>query len=252
MKKLSPGGIVIRGCSEEIAGFLKQHDFQCIQIAREALLDLNSDPFAKKSLKNLIKRGFRHGIVKEIEYNRLNHEKILDLKQKSRHGQKPQLRYLYRTDFEETTRGFVFETDSGMWLGALTISKINFNKYQTEMLLRFSDAPVGIMEALIFSVFTRLKEENYRFWSLGEVPFVGIDAGRASLKEKLIKFGAPLFTYAYNYKTLYAFKNKFNPSWEKIYLCGYPSLTYRTLWNIFIKSNFLKLILFPHGKKRHK
>ena len=249
MKKLSPGGIVIRGCSREIAGFLEQHNFQCIQIALEAVLELSRDHFAKKSLQKLIKRGFRHGTVKEIEYNNENIKKILNLKQNSPHGKKPQLRYLFRTDFEKTTRCFVFETDSKNWLGAITISKINFDKYQTEMLLRFSNAPVGIMESLIYSLFMQLKTENHRYWSLGEVPFTGIDIHNTCLKEKLIKFGAPLFTYAYNYKTLFNFKDKFNPRWEKIYLCGYPSLTYRTLWDIFIKSNFLRLILFPNGGK---
>ncbi len=249
MKKLSPGGIVIRGCNKEIAGFLKNHDFQCIQIAMEALLRLNGEHFKKKSVKNLIKRGLRHGTIKEIEYNSENHERILALKKKTPHGNKPQLKYLFRTDFEETTRCFVFERHAQEWLGAITISKINFEKYQTEMLLRFAGAPVGVMESLIYNVFIRLKEENYRFWSLGEVPFVGINSRGGNMKEKLIKSGTPLFTYAYNYKTLYAFKNKFAPLWEKIYICGYPKITYRTLWDIFIKSNFLHLILSPQGKK---
>jgi len=248
MKIISPGGIVIRGCSKEISNFVCAHQFQCIQIAVEAVLNLHGNHFNKKSLRLLIKRGLRHGSVREIEYNKENHDKILSLKQQSPHGSKPQLRYLFRTEFEANTRCFVFETLSKSWLAAITISKINFEKYQTEMLVRVFNAPVGIMEALIHSIFRQLQEEKYRYWSLGEVPFTGINSQHGvSIKEKIIKYGAPLFTYAYNYKTLYTFKNKFNPVWQEIYLCGYPSITYRTLWNIFIKSNFLKLILFPKG-----
>ncbi len=247
MRKISPDGIVIRGCSKEISNFLSAHQFQCIQIATEAILDLYKDHFSKKTLRLLVKRGIRHGKIKEIYYNEENFNKVLKLKRDSPHGSKPQLKYLFRTEFEAQTRCFVFENNNFNWLAAITISKINSNKYQTEMMVRSTNAPIGIMEALIHSIFYQLKQENYRFWSLGEVPFTGISGNNIKLKEKLIKYSAPLFIYAYNYKTLYAFKNKFDPEWQKIYLCGYPSITYRTLWDIFIKSNFLKLVLFPKG-----
>jgi len=236
----SKQGVLIRGCSRSVAETLKPLGFRSLYIGREALLDLDKNPFTKKSLRALVRRGLRHGRIIEIPFNRKNQRKIEQLKRESPYGSRPQLRHLFRSEFESGLRCFVFENNNNDWLAALSISDVHPHKVQTELLLRRKDAPVGVMEALAESVFGQLKKEQKKIWSLGEVPFLQ-DPSARSFKERLAGAAGRRLQFAYNYQGLFRFKDKFSPRWEPVYICANPGINYLSLFRLFIKSNFLKL-----------
>jgi len=129
------------------------------------------------------------------------------------------------------------------------------NYAQTELILRRKHAPVGVMEALIYSIFNNLKKEGYEYWSLGGVPFT-VYEDTLFTKEGVINFVGRRLRFAYNYKGLFFFKNKFmfffknkfNPIWIDYYFCVKPKLTFSILLKVLIKTNLHRLILFklPH------
>ncbi len=237
--------IIIRGCNEELSGLLAQKGFEKIIAGKEAVLEFDKDHFSKKSLKELIRRGKRHGRVTEIPFSPENSEKLEKFKQKSPHSKEPQLKHFFVDRFLENTRLFVFTGEENTWHGAIVISVNSRDKLQTELLLRSIDAPIGIMEALVYGVFEKLKDSGYREWGLGEVPFL-VDSGELDCFSKafLINKIGQLIKFAYNYKGLFHFKNKFNPRWDNAFICAKPNLRLCHLFFLAIKSNLLHLIIY--------
>ncbi len=234
-------GVLIRGCSRSVAEELRPHGFRSMYIGSEALLDLNLKPFSKKSLQELVRRGNRHGRILEVPFNEKNRQRIEQLKKGSPYGSRPQLQHLFRNQFEQGLRCFVFESKTKEWLAAITISDVHRHKVQTELLLRRKSAPTGIMEALAEFIFGQLKKEQKETWSLGEVPFLKNPSAR-SFKERFAGAAGRRFKFAYNYQGLFHFKDKFSPRWEPVYICANPGINYFSLMRLFIKSNFFKLI----------
>jgi lysylphosphatidylglycerol synthetase-like protein (DUF2156 family) len=115
------------------------------------------------------------------------------------------------------------------------------------MILRDRAAPTGIMEALFLEIIDILKEEGLKEFSLGEVPFVsaGDDANTAStsglyIKERFLFGMGYLLKYAYNFKSLFRFKDKFHPDWEPVYVCA-PEMPWTALADMFVESGFCAL-----------
>jgi len=235
---------IIRGCNSQIKSYLKDKGFGSIYIGKEAVLQFDKNHFAKKSLRELIKRGLKHGRVEELEYNATNRNKIEEFKKYSAHGNEPQLANLYFSSFVPDTRMFVFRGNDGNWLGAIQISVNSGNKLHTELLLRKKDAPVGIMEALVSGVFSELKKENFREWSLGEVPFLRSKQHAPFFTHAyFINLTGRLIKFAYNYEGLYNFKNKFSPRWDDVFLCAKPRVRITDLIFFISKINLHRLIL---------
>jgi lysylphosphatidylglycerol synthetase-like protein (DUF2156 family) len=236
---------VIRGCDKSTAYYLNSHGFEKIIIGKEAVLELKGDHFKKKSLKELVRRGKRHGRTKNLPCNETTINQLQKFKKITAHGREPQLKYLFFDYFEENTELFVFESFTGEWLGAILISKNSTNKLHTELILRKNKAPVGIMEALISDIFNSYKRTGYQELSLGEVPFV-VKPVKFSENYKVYtinKIGTSL-RFAYNYKGLFNFKNKFSPKWIDLYICSKPGLSLRDLSGIILKSKLLQLFLY--------
>lgn len=241
--------LLIRGCGEELSDALTCSGYERISVGMEAVLEFGGNHFNKKSLRSLIKRGKRFGETAELEFNNMNIEKLQNFKRLTAHGSSPQLKNLFRDEFAENSRLFVFRSVESEWLGAVLVSDNSKYKYHTELILRLSGAPVGVMEALIYDVFTALSNTGRLEFSLGEVPFISANQGQSFFsKSKLIRLSGRLLKFAYNYKGLYAFKNKFQPRWEKIYLCGKPHIRLSDLFSMAIKSNLIALSLFKAGE----
>ncbi|NOX19388.1 MAG: DUF2156 domain-containing protein [Chlorobi bacterium] len=236
--------VVIRGIPYEQKKYFCRKGFELVPNGVEALLDFTFDHFEKKSLRELIRRGKRHGKVKEIEYSYDNAKLLQDFKKESTHGKEPELLYLFQNEFKDAERLFVFENGKGEWLGGLLVSRNYEKKIHLELLLRQRNAPVGVMEALIYGTFQALKETGARYFSLGEVPFVFFERYKILSKAKLISFGGKMIRFAYNYNGLYHFKNKFNPIWKVVYLGGYPKVKFRHLRLLFTKSRLQDLALY--------
>jgi lysylphosphatidylglycerol synthetase-like protein (DUF2156 family) len=61
--------------------------------------------------------------------------------------------------------------------------------------------------------------------------------------EGMINFIGRRLRFAYNYKGLYLFKNKFSPTWIDYYFCIKPKLTFYVLIKVLIKTNLHKIII---------
>jgi lysylphosphatidylglycerol synthetase-like protein (DUF2156 family) len=234
--------LIFDGCTTEIKNLLITYGFNSFLVGREAILNLRENHFKKKSLKELIKRGQRHGSIKELEYSDSKKSLVNEFRLRSPIGKSPNLQHLFCTTFEKFIRLFVFIDKDGQWLGLITLSHKTENFMQTELILRDAKNPVGVMEALIFEIFYTLKNEGKEFWSLGAVPYA-IKIPFSFSKQWMINFIGKRLRFAYNYKGLFNFKNKFMPAWIDYYICFNNKLTYLQLYDLMRKTNLLALVL---------
>ncbi len=238
-----PGGFVMRGCMPEVRNFLIRQGCECLLIGSEAVLNLENPAIRKKSLWELNKRGLRRGRIVEVTNEPHAYRLFMALKRNSVHGKEPQLQHLFRDGWEEASRYFVFETPEQQWLGGISISRNNHDSWHTELILRIPGAPVGIMEALFHQVQLVLREEGYRYWSLGEVPFYG-QGVQQSLKSKFAFHAGHLLKFAYRYDGLYRFKNKFSPQWQPLYVCASHRISWKMLLDLFVQSGYIRLAAY--------
>jgi lysylphosphatidylglycerol synthetase-like protein (DUF2156 family) len=100
-----------------------------------------------------------------------------------------------------------------------------------DLMRRRQDAMPGAMEFLIASSLLTLKDRGYGSASLGVAPLADIDRGDDAplLLRVLGRIYERADTY-YHFKSLFAFKSKFKPTWEPVYLAhrdlaGVPGTT---------------------------
>jgi hypothetical protein len=233
-----PHGFVLQSVNLALRNYLHEQGAQSAPMGTEAILDL---PWrGKRSVRELARRGRRHGAVREVELNRGNQLSLVLLIQESAARQDVQLRHIERANFDESTRCFVLETPEKKWLGAITISKINAVYYHTEMLLRRADAPTGVMEALVTAIVQTLTTEGTQHLSLGtvspipaeEMKKIFIPHRRSSdpwlLSQIAFRVGRNL-KFVFNADGLWRFKNKFSPRWEPLYLVSSSKLSLATV-----------------------
>lgn len=237
IRKSYPGNIIIRGCRQQFAKRLEQCQFKKMQIGSEAILSLSVNPFKKSSLNELVQRGKKQGRIEKVFLSDENKYRLARLKKNSRHGQKPQLKYLFRDQIEKDLIGYALVNKENQWLAFISLSKTASGSEQTELLLKHREASVGVMEYLVSEIFYRLKKDGLTHWSLGEVPFILVNKRTVSLKEKMICITGNRLKFAYNNKGLFEFKDKFNPDWQSVYLCGYPRIPLSVVGSMFFKSN---------------
>ena len=236
-------GILIDGCIKGVAYELSDNGYEIFKTGKEAIFDLEYDHFKKKSLKELIRRGNRGKQIEEIPFSIEMKDQLRKFRYECAHGKEPQLKYLFSDEFKSFNRLFVIKDDSDFWYGAFMLSHKEKNYAQTELILRRKHAPVGVMEALIYSIFNNLKMEDYEYWSLGGVPFT-VYEDTLFTKEGMINFIGRRLRFAYNYKGLFFFKNKFNPFWIDYYFCVKPNLTVSILLKVLFRTNLHKLIIY--------
>jgi lysylphosphatidylglycerol synthetase-like protein (DUF2156 family) len=243
----SSEGILIDGCNKGTAYELSDNGYEILKTGQEAIFDLQYDHFNKKSLKELIRRGNRGKQFEEISFSIEMRDHLRKFRYECTHGKEPQLKYLFNDEFEPFNRLFVIKDDRNFWYGAFMISHKEKNYAQTELILRRKNASIGVMEALIYSIFKNLKKEGYEYWSLGGVPFT-VYEDTLFTKEGVINFIGRRLRFAFNYEGLFFFKNKFNPIWIDYYFCVKPKLTFFILLKILVKTNLHKLIInkLPH------
>lgn len=240
--------IYLRGCPPPIADFLAKNKWQTLPNGSEALLNLRGNHFDKRSLRELVRRGNRWGSAAEIAISTENAGKFAALQVHSRHGLEPQLRYLFRSDLLSGQRCFVFQTQQKQWLGAALLTESSPGNWHTELILKARKSPAGIMEALFAAIFEQLRDEGHFRWSLGEAPFF-YTAPPICRTAKLVKFAGQTVRFAYDYRGLYRFKNKFLPEWRPVFLCGKPEVSVALLADLFIQTRLLQLVAFSAGRR---
>ena len=246
-----PNGFVLQSCNLALRDYLLQQGSQSAPMGAEAILDL---PWrGKKSVRELARRGRRHGTVREIELNRQHQFKLAQLRMEAPSRQAVQLRHTERADFDESTRCFVFETSEKKWLGAITLSSVNPTYFHTEMLLRHPKAPIGIMEALVTAIARELAQEDVRHLSLGNVTPLPPEEyekifGPHRRSNELWNHSHLAFwlgrklNFAYNADGLWHFKNKFSPRWEPSYLCASTKLSWVMLAELIYEIGYVDLV----------
>jgi len=243
-------GFLLRGCRTELATYLNNKGYKIIRTGAEGVIDLQSINDLPESVSSLVKRGEKYGEAVEITLSDINRKRVSTFIKKTPYALKPKLKYLFNTSFDSNTRCFVMSTSVGNWLGVITVSFSSPDSCHAEMILREKNAPVGVMEFLLSSVMNILKEEGYIKFSLGEVPFVTPDSMDCSnldpslvrsLQEFLLFKSGHLLRYAFNYRGLFNFKNKFNPDWQPVYICTTSKAPFLSLIDLFYKTGYLEL-----------
>ena len=209
-------------------------------MGKEAILNFDGKHFEKKKLKSSIKHGAKFSFTEEIGLTQNNLVRFDHLKNNCAIGNRPRLKNFFNDRFTHGTRLFVQKDGTGKWIAAILVSFPRREEVLLNLMLRMKNSLNGAMETLIYNVFNILKDEGYNEWSLSDVPFI-IYKDYSSVKESLFNITGRRLKYAYNYDGLYQFKNKFNPVWEDVYLCGNPSVSIKSLFEITIQSNLLKL-----------
>lgn len=96
-------------------------------------------------------------------------------------------------------------------------------KASIDLMRHIDDAPSGLMEFLFTELLLHFADQGYAEFSLGNAPLSGLDARRgAALSTRL---GALVYRHGrqfYNFEGLRAFKDKFSPDWQPIYVAVSP------------------------------
>lgn len=134
---------LVRGCSPEIAAFLKGEGSGAVATGSEAVITLQGwKPGA--SLRELCRRGLRHGWITEADSSSDNLKRLDALRSRTPYGSKPFLKYLFRTGLDDDMRCFVHSGGDGRWLGAVTVSKTAHASAHVETMLRSRATPAAL------------------------------------------------------------------------------------------------------------
>ncbi|HEY9844271.1 MAG TPA: phosphatidylglycerol lysyltransferase domain-containing protein [Candidatus Obscuribacterales bacterium] len=233
---------VLRGSHPAFLAWLQPAGGQVLLTGREALLDLHADHLGRKSLRELARRGRRHGEITQFGRQDLATvgERVDRFMERVRSTYSAPLSYLYRTRLPESERFFVLENAERIF-GLVSLIPNGPASWHTELLARDPAAPVGIMEALIGHVFATLRDEGAAYWSLGEVPFYPT-AEPDNLKALALTQVGQRLDRAYSALGLYRFKAKFHPIWRPVCVYGWPSMSWLTLAGMFWRCNGHKLM----------
>lgn len=241
-QRISP--YVVRGCHSSLVEALQSGE--AILTGREALLDLSQAHMRRKSIKELARRGRRHGQVRELSMAELESSEALQaLFARVHQNYQVPLSYLYRNHLPQSERYWAM-IHKRAW-GLVSLIPNGPGSWHTELLMRDPEAPVGVMEALVASIFEQLRQEGAHYWSLGEVPFY-TPSPPQTRRGKLVQWVGREIDYAYSSQGLYHFKHKFRPLWRPVYLYGWPKLNLHTLATMFWKCNCYQLVLYKSLK----
>ena len=236
--------VIIRGCNKLTSNKLVENGFNKVLFAQEAIIELNKKIPIPDKLKRRIKSLLNRGKVKEIIHGDKNLQLFNEFLKLTVNWNKPQLQNLFIDKFNTNTRLFVYEIIPNNWEGALLISQNSNEKMQGEQFFRKKNGMNGVIDTLILGISAILKTEGYSEFSLGEVPFVIDKNYHLFSKENILKLIGRKIDFAYNYKGLYNFKNKFATRWDDIFICTNNKLKLINLYGIAKKSNLIALALY--------
>lgn len=95
-------------------------------------------------------------------------------------------------------------------------------EYSMDLMRHRQDAPGGTMDFVFVRLMQAAQVSGYRWFNLGMAPLAGVgDTPWATTPEQLAHLAFEHGSRFYNYKGLLAFKEKWNPEWQSMYL-AYP------------------------------
>lgn len=232
--------LLLRGCPAGLAQRLARAGWETARVGMEAVIDLSGEGLHRRAVRKMVRAATRFGSVHEIPWSPAAAARLRRLAREARHGQRPQLRYLFRTAFEPETRLFAFVDHDGEWQGAVLLTQPSPTAAVTELMLRRPHAPAGVMEAIFTAAGHQLCAEGCHTLSLNEVPFRHLEHNLRPL-EWLITLAGRHMAAVYDADGLYRFKAKFAPHWRPVYLCARPRLSLLALVDLFTVSGCLEL-----------
>lgn len=97
--------------------------------------------------------------------------------------------------------------------------------FYTDVTRRRHDAPLGVMEKIIVTAFTKMRDEGLHWGSMGLAPLSNVrgDPKGSARVADLLHYVFEHMNGFYGFKALYQYKSKFAPSvWEPRYVTFYP------------------------------
>jgi len=216
--------LIIRGCSAPLARALQKRHFDLMAIGMEGVIQLSSF-HPRPSLRALERRALRHGYVVPFRVDKNCRAAMQDVWDASVYARRPKLRKLFRNDMETPLDGFAFLNEQGAWQAYITLSLNHPSKCHLEQMVRRSKAPTGVMEALLLQAIRTASRDGYGMFSLGEVPFFFPRGFRPGLKARWVAVLGRALKPLYNAESLMRFKQKFQPQWQAVYVCGHPRVS---------------------------
>lgn len=124
--------------------------------------------------------------------------------------------YLTRFPVAVVERGGRVQAFCNIWPGAAG------GELSVDLMRYASDAPRGVMDALLVHVMLWGRDRGYRSFALGMAPLAGVEpAPVPSIWQRLASLAYKHGERVYAFQGLRAFKQKFDPVWEPRYL-AYP------------------------------
>lgn len=235
--------IIIRGCNKKVSDNLSKDGFSSTLFAREAVIELNKEIKFSKKFKRRIRSLLKRGSVKEVVCSDENITLLNNFLKSTIHWGKPKLQNLFLDELNDKTRLFIYEISQNKWEGAILVSQNSRYKIQGEQFFRKRDGLNGVMDTILSQICKTFKDEGYREFSLGEVPFVMAQRGTTFSKTNILHFIGRRIKFAYNYEGLHYFKNKYATRWDDLYICSKGKLHFFDLFKMAKKSNLLALVL---------
>lgn len=99
--------------------------------------------------------------------------------------------------------------------------------YYTDVTRRRHDAPLGAMEKIVVDAFAQMRDEGFRWGSMGLAPLSNVrgDPKGSPRVADLLHYVFEHMNGFYGFKALYQYKSKFAPSlWEPRYVAFYPAV----------------------------
>jgi len=213
--------------------------FGVIQIGKEPIFDLEHydstgiSPKIHSAVRQVIRKGV---VLEEIPYTKLLNEnatsdELYDVLREwflSRKGERMQLISEVSPFKQPQYKRYFIARSENRIEGFLTCSAIPARKgYFIHDLIRRETALNGVSEALVLFALDKFKSEGVKFASLGIVPLLGSDEPGVNqdhpVLNKLLSYVFDKHETFINFKSLYHFKKKFNPTFEEpSFLLYYP------------------------------
>ncbi|MFA5297795.1 MAG: phosphatidylglycerol lysyltransferase domain-containing protein [Lutibacter sp.] len=113
---------------------------------------------------------------------------------------------------------FTIESNEGKIVGFVNmIPNFMVGEANFDLMRKTTDAPNGTMDFLFVKMFEQLKLNGYLSCNLGMVPLSGIDNPK-NILEQAMKTAYEKIKIFSQYKNLYNFKEKYDPTWTETYL----------------------------------
>jgi len=218
---------------EKTIDIYRKAGFKALKIGEEAIIDLPGFVLEGKEhakLRTIINKGEREGWKVRFFKEEITDESLLSgIKALSQAWQSRKI----GGEMGFTMGGTSIIGDSDTLVAILTSSEDKIYALMTwapiyaaggwslDYMERSEDAPNGVNDFLIVKTALYLKENNYKKISLGLAPLANFQTDSSDeiwFLEKGMEMIYENFNTVYKFKTLHAFKKKFDPVWENCYL----------------------------------